>query len=255
MFGIFFILAAHEHYSIDVFVAFYITSRLFLYYHTLANNQALMQRDSNRTRIWFPMFSYFESSVDGIIPNEFDSVSEIMDKLFNLLLELKDSIMLTTHRLWLEAPHLSISSKNVLFVPRGLLSTTATKQCNAATSTTLTGSNTPTAATSTKQTELWRNTGQEDSDTMNTTINKPTQKVISKSTHVAMSGGTTTAADVIESLGDDSHKRNNFVSTEIKTETAFTKSLNQNEQEKRQQQQQPLLNNNRPEMNKTTKIL
>ncbi|KAK7868363.1 hypothetical protein R5R35_013653 [Gryllus longicercus] len=73
MFGIFFILSAHEHYSIDVFVAFYITSRLFLYYHTLANNQALMQRDSNRTRVWFPLFSFFESSVDGIVPNEYES--------------------------------------------------------------------------------------------------------------------------------------------------------------------------------------
>ena len=81
MFGIFFILAAHEHYSIDVFVAFYITSRLFLYYHTLANNQALMQRDSNRTRIWFPLFSFFESSVDGIVPNEFESPSLIICNL------------------------------------------------------------------------------------------------------------------------------------------------------------------------------
>ncbi|XP_043272145.1 sphingomyelin synthase-related 1 [Venturia canescens] len=81
MFGIFFILAAHEHYSIDVFVAFYITSRLFLYYHTLANNQALMQRDSNRTRIWFPLFSFFESSVDGIVPNEYETPSLIIYNL------------------------------------------------------------------------------------------------------------------------------------------------------------------------------
>ncbi|XP_017783768.1 PREDICTED: sphingomyelin synthase-related 1-like [Nicrophorus vespilloides] len=85
MFGIFFILAAHEHYSIDVFVAFYITSRLFLYYHTLSNNQALMQRDSTRTRIWFPLFSYFESGVDGIVPNEFESPAEIMSNLYSFL--------------------------------------------------------------------------------------------------------------------------------------------------------------------------
>ncbi|KAK0075361.1 hypothetical protein PV326_011655, partial [Microctonus aethiopoides] len=87
MFGIFFILAAHEHYSIDVFVAFYITSRLFLYYHTLANNQALMQRDSNRTRIWFPLFSFFESTVDGIVPNEYESPSVI---IYNLVCSFRD---------------------------------------------------------------------------------------------------------------------------------------------------------------------
>lgn len=90
MFGIFFILAAHEHYSIDVFVAFYITSRLFLYYHTLSNNQALMQRDSTRTRIWFPMFSFFESSVDGMIPNEFETPVEIV---YNIVGWIKDTCL------------------------------------------------------------------------------------------------------------------------------------------------------------------
>lgn len=99
MFGIFFILAAHEHYSIDVFVAFYISSRLFLYYHTLANNQALMSHDSNRTRIWFPMFSYFESSVDGIIPNEFDSITDVLKEMFWGVVYLKDMFMLTARRI------------------------------------------------------------------------------------------------------------------------------------------------------------
>ncbi|PIK37724.1 hypothetical protein BSL78_25436 [Apostichopus japonicus] len=70
IFGVFFILAAHEHYSIDVIVAFYITSRLFLYYHTLANTRALKQTDE-RTKVWFPMFSYFEANIDGVVPNEF----------------------------------------------------------------------------------------------------------------------------------------------------------------------------------------
>ncbi|XP_064479547.1 sphingomyelin synthase-related protein 1-like [Ornithodoros turicata] len=78
LFGIFFILAAHEHYSIDVFIAFYISTRLFLYYHTLANNRALMQMDSKRTRIWFPLFYFFESSVDGIVPNEYDTLSDLV---------------------------------------------------------------------------------------------------------------------------------------------------------------------------------
>ncbi|CAL8257270.1 unnamed protein product [Lota lota] len=70
LFGIFFILAAHEHYSIDVFIAFYITTRLFLYYHTLANTRAFQQ--SRRARIWFPMFSFFECNVNGLVPNQYN---------------------------------------------------------------------------------------------------------------------------------------------------------------------------------------
>ncbi|XP_030380148.1 sphingomyelin synthase-related 1 [Scaptodrosophila lebanonensis] len=110
MFGIFFILAAHEHYSIDVFVAFYITSRLFLYYHTLANNRALMQSDSTRTRIWFPMFSYFESSVEGIVPNEFDTPGTLLDALLYQIVKAKDSVFEMAHRYWLDAPITTKSS-------------------------------------------------------------------------------------------------------------------------------------------------
>ncbi|KAH9513054.1 Sphingomyelin synthase- protein 1 [Bulinus truncatus] len=71
-FGIFFLLAAHEHYSIDVFMAFYLSSRLFMYYHTLAYNRALLAPDSKRTRVWFPLFSFFESKGEGRIPNQFE---------------------------------------------------------------------------------------------------------------------------------------------------------------------------------------
>ncbi|KAH8293527.1 hypothetical protein KR054_001279 [Drosophila jambulina] len=111
MFGIFFILAAHEHYSIDVFVAFYITSRLFLYYHTLANNRALMQSDSKRTRVWFPMYSYFESRVDGMVPNEFDTPGSLINGIIDQIFWAKDQVIVTIKRLWVDS-HSPLSTKS-----------------------------------------------------------------------------------------------------------------------------------------------
>jgi len=66
-----FILAAHEHYTIDVFIAFFLTSRLFLYYHSLANNAVLHSISDKRLSIWFPMFSYFEKNIQCMVPNQF----------------------------------------------------------------------------------------------------------------------------------------------------------------------------------------
>lgn len=91
IFGLFFILGSHEHYSIDVFVGFYITSRLFLYYHSLANNKALFQRDHKRVKIWFPMLSYFESNIHSIVPNEFQH-PPVVKFIKNKMKHLKKSV-------------------------------------------------------------------------------------------------------------------------------------------------------------------
>lgn len=69
-----------------------------------------MSHDSNRTRIWFPMFSYFESSVDGIIPNEYNTVENVFTNIFSGIIYVKDCCMLTARRFW-------IAHNNIQFTP------------------------------------------------------------------------------------------------------------------------------------------
>lgn len=69
-----------------------------------------MSHDSNRTRIWFPMFSYFESSVDGIIPNEYNTVENVLTNIFSGIIYVKDCCMLTARRFW-------IAHNNIQFTP------------------------------------------------------------------------------------------------------------------------------------------
>ncbi|XP_072546050.1 phosphatidylcholine:ceramide cholinephosphotransferase 1 [Salminus brasiliensis] len=72
--GIFCILLAHDHYTVDVVVAYFITTRLFWWYHTMANQQFLKQNSQGNTfsRVWwFCLFRYFEQNVQGIVPRNY----------------------------------------------------------------------------------------------------------------------------------------------------------------------------------------
>ncbi|XP_035668704.1 phosphatidylcholine:ceramide cholinephosphotransferase 1-like [Branchiostoma floridae] len=72
--GIFCILLAHDHYTIDVVVAYFITTRLFWIYHTLANHEVLKKPSPlhhlSRTW-WFSMFRMAEGNIEGVLPREY----------------------------------------------------------------------------------------------------------------------------------------------------------------------------------------
>ncbi|XP_029465654.1 phosphatidylcholine:ceramide cholinephosphotransferase 1 [Rhinatrema bivittatum] len=72
--GIFCILLAHDHYTVDVVVAYYITTRLFWWYHTMANQQVLKEAShiNYLSRVWwYKPFQYFEKNIQGIVPRTY----------------------------------------------------------------------------------------------------------------------------------------------------------------------------------------
>ncbi|XP_014254488.1 phosphatidylcholine:ceramide cholinephosphotransferase 2-like isoform X2 [Cimex lectularius] len=73
--GICFVLLARGHYTVDVLIAYYVTTRIFWVYHTLANHKKLKQAtvDNCLSRIWwFRIFCYFEGNVGGPVPRQFN---------------------------------------------------------------------------------------------------------------------------------------------------------------------------------------
>ncbi|KAF2903836.1 hypothetical protein ILUMI_02334 [Ignelater luminosus] len=69
--GVFMLQLAHGHYSVDVIIAYFVTTRIFWTYHTLANNASLKQHSPNNylgREWWFCLFLYFEGNVGGPVP-------------------------------------------------------------------------------------------------------------------------------------------------------------------------------------------
>ncbi|XP_006783827.1 phosphatidylcholine:ceramide cholinephosphotransferase 1-like [Neolamprologus brichardi] len=72
--GIVCILLAHDHYTVDVVVAYFITTRLFWWYHTMANQQSLKETSQSNpfSRVWwYRLFQYFEENVNGPVPRNY----------------------------------------------------------------------------------------------------------------------------------------------------------------------------------------
>lgn len=68
--GVGFVLLAHGHYTVDVVIAYYITTRLFWTFHALLNAPARHQMIAREW--WFPIITYLERNTRGPVPRRYD---------------------------------------------------------------------------------------------------------------------------------------------------------------------------------------
>lgn len=72
--GVIFLLLARGHYTIDVLLAYYVTSRIWWLYHTLAHNQQLKTRGEHNfldNMCWWHVFRFFETNIRGPLPRRY----------------------------------------------------------------------------------------------------------------------------------------------------------------------------------------
>lgn len=75
--GVFMVLLSRGHYTVDVVVAYYVTTRIFWIYHTMANSQNGFLKTPSQynylSRVWwFTVFNYFEKNVNGPVPRKYE---------------------------------------------------------------------------------------------------------------------------------------------------------------------------------------
>ncbi|XP_017772359.1 PREDICTED: phosphatidylcholine:ceramide cholinephosphotransferase 2-like isoform X2 [Nicrophorus vespilloides] len=71
--GVFMLQLSRSHYTIDVILAYYVTTRIFWIFHTMANNVTLKQHSEKNLLArmwWFNCFLYFEGNVGGQVPRQ-----------------------------------------------------------------------------------------------------------------------------------------------------------------------------------------
>uniref|UniRef100_A0A2P2HX28 Phosphatidylcholine:ceramide cholinephosphotransferase 2-like n=2 Tax=Hirondellea gigas TaxID=1518452 RepID=A0A2P2HX28_9CRUS len=73
--GIIMVLLARGHYTVDCVIAYFISTRLWYMYHTMANNPNLKEAGQHNyfSRMWwFSLFRYFEGNVGGSVPRHYE---------------------------------------------------------------------------------------------------------------------------------------------------------------------------------------